>query len=197
MNKKGFTLIELLITIAIIGILTAIGIPAYIGQQKNAARTEAYTNLQNLALLEQQFFADRGRYSPCDPATVPPYSSPAAGVTVILGTALKDHLTNAYDTADANGRGLIQRGSCSVNAVAANNIDLNNALTGFRPGTGTTFSYWIVNGEMLTLPITTPPNVTVNAATDPPCFVAFAQGNTAGRNTGETFAIDCNNNRNF
>ena len=62
MDKKGFTLVELLIVIAIIGILAMIAIPAYVGQQKNAARTEAYTNLQNLRLLEEQFFADNGCY---------------------------------------------------------------------------------------------------------------------------------------
>jgi type IV pilus assembly protein PilE len=63
MNKKGFTLIELLIVIAIIGILAMIAIPAYVGQQKNAARTEAYSNLQNLRLLEEQFFAENATYT--------------------------------------------------------------------------------------------------------------------------------------
>ena len=63
-DKKGFTLIELLIVVAIIGILAAIGIPAYVGQQKRAARTEASTNLQNLRLLQEQFFAENGVYAP-------------------------------------------------------------------------------------------------------------------------------------
>jgi prepilin-type N-terminal cleavage/methylation domain-containing protein len=63
MNKKGFTLIELLIVVAIIGILAMIGIPAYVGQQKNAARSEAYTNLQNLRLLEEQFYAENSAYT--------------------------------------------------------------------------------------------------------------------------------------
>lgn len=63
MSRKGFTLIELLIVIAIMGLLAAIAIPGYIGQQRRAARTEAYTNLQNLRLLQEQFFAENGRYT--------------------------------------------------------------------------------------------------------------------------------------
>lgn len=62
MDKKGFTLVELIIVVTIIGILAMIAIPAYIGQQKRAARTEAYTNLENLRLLEEQYYAENGCY---------------------------------------------------------------------------------------------------------------------------------------
>jgi type IV pilus assembly protein PilE len=62
MDKKGFTLIELLIVIAIIAILAGFATAAYIGQQKRAARTEAYTNLENLRLLEEQYFTEYGCY---------------------------------------------------------------------------------------------------------------------------------------
>jgi prepilin-type N-terminal cleavage/methylation domain-containing protein len=84
MNKKGFTLIELLIVIAIIGILAVIAVPAYIGQQRNAARTEAYSNLQNLRLLEEQYYAENGCYYMTG-ATPACTNASISGVTNIQG----------------------------------------------------------------------------------------------------------------
>lgn len=64
MDNKGITLIELIIVVAVIGLLAAIAVPAYIGQQKVATRSEAFTNLQNLRLLEGQYFAENASYTP-------------------------------------------------------------------------------------------------------------------------------------
>jgi prepilin-type N-terminal cleavage/methylation domain-containing protein len=64
MNKnKGFTLIELLIVIAVLSILAIASITTYSGVRLKALRTEAYSNLENLRLLEEQFFAENGRYT--------------------------------------------------------------------------------------------------------------------------------------
>jgi len=71
MDKKGVTLVELLVVVGILGILAAIVIPGYIGYQKRAARTEAFSNLENLRLLEEQFYAENGRYAPNPDATRP------------------------------------------------------------------------------------------------------------------------------
>jgi prepilin-type N-terminal cleavage/methylation domain-containing protein len=63
MNEKGFSLIELLVTVAVIGILAAAAATAYIGTTKKAARSEAYSNLESLSLLEENFFAENSVYT--------------------------------------------------------------------------------------------------------------------------------------
>jgi len=116
MDKKGFTLTELLIVIAIIGVLAVIAIPTYTGQQKRAARTEAYTNLQNLRMLQEQYFAENGEYAP-NTATADSTSSTTLLYGVFSGTT--------YDT--------------SNNATNARNI--YSFLPGFKPGLAADLKY--------------------------------------------------------
>lgn len=81
MNNRGFTLIELLVVMAIIGILAAIAVSSYIGTQRAATRSEAYTNLDTLRLLEEDFFADNNCYQPLVAGACP------AGPTTYANTA--------------------------------------------------------------------------------------------------------------
>ena len=61
-NQKGFSLIELMIVVAILGIVSAIAIPTYMGLQKKGKRTEYKTNLEIIKLLEEKRNAELGTY---------------------------------------------------------------------------------------------------------------------------------------
>ena len=59
----GFTLIELMITVVVIAILTAIAIPVYLNQVREARRTDARTALLELAGREERYFATNNAYT--------------------------------------------------------------------------------------------------------------------------------------
>lgn len=61
-NISGFTLIELMIVIAILGIITAIAIPAYNGYITTARMSEAKNNISALKLAEEEYFLENNKY---------------------------------------------------------------------------------------------------------------------------------------
>jgi type IV pilus assembly protein PilE len=60
--NRGFTLIELLIVIAILGILSAIAVPSYMGHIDNTKASVAKDNLRNIYLQQQEYFSDNNIY---------------------------------------------------------------------------------------------------------------------------------------
>ena len=62
-KTKGFTLIELMIVIAIIGILAAVGYPAYTSAVKKGSRTDAIDSLLSLAGRMEEFYMNADTYN--------------------------------------------------------------------------------------------------------------------------------------
>jgi type IV pilus assembly protein PilA len=80
-GKKGFTLIELMIVVAIVGILAAIAIPAYLDYTVKAKITEVTTAMDALAQAASEYHASAGYF--------PPNTSPYDDVNAFAAVADK------------------------------------------------------------------------------------------------------------
>jgi type IV pilus assembly protein PilA len=90
-REDGFTLIELLVVLIIIGLLAAIGIAAFTGQQNKAHDVEAKSAAKSAQLAMETYFVEHKSYS-----------GATAGELQILQPALQDAPPLTIDHANAD-----------------------------------------------------------------------------------------------
>ena len=77
-HSRGFTLIELLVVVAIIGILSAVGVVSYSGYKASAEKKQAEITLNSIYLAQQEYKSNNGEYCITD------CSSPQSIITKLL-----------------------------------------------------------------------------------------------------------------
>ena len=86
--SRGFTLIELLVVVAIIGILSAVGVVSYSGYKTSAEKKQAEITLNSIYLAEQEYKSNNGSYY---------YNSSVSNIVTNLFDGVDDLTEQKYD----------------------------------------------------------------------------------------------------
>ncbi len=127
-KHNGFTLIELMVTVAIVGILSAIALPAYTSYINQANRSDAKAVLlENVQFLERNY-TENNKYhqtSSGTAITLPVYVSPESGTTLynISAPTLTATTYTLTATPDSSGRMTDDEcGSLSINQLGQKSV---------------------------------------------------------------------------
>ena len=112
--SRGFTLIELLVVVAIIGILSAVGVVSYSGYKASAEKKQAEITLNSIYLAEQEYKSNNGEYY---------YNDSTSNIVTNLFDGIDDLSTQAYSFKTTNANTL------TITAIKKTNTNCTISIT--------------------------------------------------------------------
>jgi type IV pilus assembly protein PilA len=118
--SEGFTLVELLVVVIVVGILSAISLPAYLSLTANAKQSEARQNVKVLMNAQQLWIDEHatGSY---------PTSLDVLAVSVAKGSGLSDNISSSVYTYSISS-------SATANQMSAGATPKSSALKTYTAG---------------------------------------------------------------
>lgn len=121
-SRGAFSLLELIVVVAIIGILSAIGIPTYKGYLQKGRDTDAQMALRSISAAQERYKLIYGVY--CGPSTTPICNSSQTIVTNLLSNVNINTKYYNFSVTSSAGTSFIAR--ADSNSVASYYFSIDN-----------------------------------------------------------------------
>lgn len=180
-SRRGFSTVEVLVVIAVIGVLTTIGVVSYNRYRLDARDAQRESQLTTVADALERYFQNNGEYPSCASMTQDPnviVANILPGVDPNLFVSPSSGLTNSIlcgTTNDSNNFGYVGDGSSTCQTGTA---CLSYQLQYKRESDGVIVSIDSQNSA----DITTSGAITLNAIPTPSCSVGFTNLSTSWNN---------------
>ena len=141
-KQSGFTLIELLLVLAIIGIISAIAIPALLGQRARARDKSAISNLDNMmsdAVAQWDKHREAGSTTSNIADEIASYMNVNHSKDMNPWNAAQKAYASTFDTSTATGKATVASFSAALTAGSVGQVKMflqvpTGSLAGFTGG---------------------------------------------------------------